>query len=419
MPTTDDLDAKIRMLMASLVDVSPPTPPWAQIEDRLGHERRPPMRRPQLRVVLPVALALVGVLAFLVWPSRGPNVVTEDDLGFQITSYSAQPPPTGPPHLVTDALRFGYLPKGFHLLRSSEVNRPATPYRYLQGATFGSGSTPFERTLNVSVVQAASFYRPLKPSTSASRGLIESKTAIHGHAAYVWVDHGASGGASVMLSWIDTPGFVVTVTGQSAPTQSDSWLSVALVKEVANGLTFDPDDHNCVRHGAPLSRGSCAAGLISSPPQGGVPTGNTVLASGLVRGNPWILSGGTENGSTSIALNYEGSVLTEGSAPKTTDGFDLDMATGLDGERFLIGWAPAQVTDVEVRSVTGTVLSTSVLPRHLAGQTTFILALGRLGGACADLCRGPVTVGLQVGTQTVETTDLYRDEGYAGTLNSP
>jgi hypothetical protein len=419
MPTTDDLDAKIRMLMASLVDTSPPAPPWERIEHRLGQTRRPPMRAPQRRIVLPMTLALLGILAFLVWPSRGPNVVSEDGLGFQITSYSAQPPPPGPPHLVNEALRFGYLPPGFHLLRSSEVNRPAAPYRYLQGATFGSGSKPFERTLNVSVVQAASFYRPLRPPATASRGLIESKATIHGHAAYVWVDHGASGGASVMVSWIDTPGFVVTVTGQSAPTQSASWLSVALVKEVANGLTFDPDDHNCVRHGAPLSSGSCAAGLISSPPQGGVPTGNTVLASGLVRGNPWILSGGTENGSTNIALNYEGAVLTEESAGNAPEGYVLDTATGLDGERFLIAWAPAQITSVEVRSAAGVDLSAKALPRRLDGHTTFILALGRVGGTCAELCRGPVTVVQHVGTQTVQTTDLHQGEGYAGTLDSP
>jgi hypothetical protein len=94
----------------------------------------------------------------------------------------------------------------------------------------------------------------------------------------------------------------------------------------------------------------------------------------------------------------------------------LDVATGLDGEHFLIGWAPAQITSIEVRSATGAVLSSRALPRHLDGQTTFILALGKVGGACAELCGRPESVALQEGAQTVGTAHLSRGEGYVGTL---
>ena len=374
-------------------------------------------RRTSIGVGIGIAifgLALALFLAFVLQPSPS-KAVPEATFGFQVTSYSAKLSTAPAPHLLNNALSFGYLPPGFHLLSDGQANKVTTPYRFVQSVIFGTNDKRLgtknnpQDAFTISVVQAASFDHPLSPANPFPGVTVMTETTVRGHLAQLVMQKGTANTApEVVLQWIEAPGFAIYIGGVSGPT-------IAMIEAVADHLTFRPGVHNCVDGDKVVASKSCAAGTVSSPPAS-VPAGNTVLAGGSVKGNPWILSGSAQGGQIAVALNYQGAVQTQSSVPDSSSAYVLDLSTGLDGERFLIGSAPDLVTEVMVISRGGTTVQAATLRHRLGNHSAFVLSLGQFHGVCDDLCQGRVSVSFFHDNHPLGSTTMDHDEGQAGTV---
>ncbi len=134
MPTSEELDARIRLLIADLIESAPPPP---ELPER-GRDRSPTPRRSLLPhghpgwgfLLVFVTVTVVLVLGLVVLVGRpGSKIVTESSLGFRITSYSS--PSTPPqPHLLNDEIGLGYIPPGYHLISDTQTNNVTRPYTF-------------------------------------------------------------------------------------------------------------------------------------------------------------------------------------------------------------------------------------------------------------------------------------------------
>src|ERR1700724_1228076 len=134
MLTPEALDARIRLLIADLIESAPPPP---ELPER-GWERSPTPRRSLLPhghrgwgfLLVLVTVTVVLVLGLVVLVGRtGAKLVTGSSLGFRITS-SSSPSPPPQPHLLNDEIRLGYIPPGYHLISETQTNKITRPYTF-------------------------------------------------------------------------------------------------------------------------------------------------------------------------------------------------------------------------------------------------------------------------------------------------
>jgi hypothetical protein len=78
--------------------------------------------------------------------------------------------------------------------------------------------------------------------------------------------------------------------------------------------------------------------------------------------------------------------------PQTEAGVNTGDVTAPNGQRFLLVVTNGAITELRVRAPDGETVSAYPLPQRLGNTSYFMVSLGRVGGVCSNLCRGPVSV---------------------------
>src|SRR5580704_6888703 len=171
MPAPDALDARVRMMITSLIESAPLPPDLPELVERECRPSRQPRRwisshrRASWVVALIMSVVVVVGIALIV-DQHQTRVVSESSLGFQITNYS-RPPSVSSPHLLNDILGFGFIPAGYHLIQDTQTNKITDPYDFKRSVLFGTDAGTRQRLL-IMVDQGVFGYVRGTPSAPAT-----------------------------------------------------------------------------------------------------------------------------------------------------------------------------------------------------------------------------------------------------------
>lgn len=374
----------------------------------------------------------------------------------------------GPPHLLDKEISFGFLPTGFHLISDERINKGTYPESFQRTIVYQGGTEAHPEQIVFSIVQSANeSLQPKLPTANASEsGLFTSVRGrkamaitfydhVTGTVSYTYVNGkreesiSCSGPSNAPANQIDPVcrGSWPTTKAQSGPPNSASpiltntyprisllWierpgvefnlngsgLPLSVLKKIANGINYNPSIGNCIVNSKPLFSGSCAPGVVGSPPVNSplVPPGGTELASGTVANRTWVLSAHMQPGNIWVDLGFSGqggigSWFSESSASPT-----ISVQTRNDGERFLFGIVPNSVTSFTVKPVARSPIHGVVLPAKLDGWSFIVMPLGKVAGPCNAVCTSPLEIKFYSGAKNVYTTKWSQDST-GSALNIP
>ncbi len=366
----------------------------------------------------------------------------------QFTSFTTP----GPPHLLDKEVKFGYLPSGFQLVSDERVNKTTTPADYLRTIVYQGNSAVGPAQVSLTIEQALSEQK-LPQSLSSTSSAEYAFTSVRGHEALAvhYFDHvsgqvstsyvngqkhqsiSCSGPVSAprsqidpicrtaftaiknqpqgpvfsnshslrnlypatSLQWIERQGVMFTLLGEG--------LTLSVLRQVANGIAYNPSIGNCIVDGQSLGSGACAAGVSGSPPIDStmVPAGGVELASGVVSGHHWALSADMQKGDFWVDLGYSGEFQNGKWFSSTRVSPTIALQTAENGQRFVFGLMPASVTSFRAQVQGSSAQQMKVLPAKLDGWSFFVLPLGKVRGTCNTACNSPVQLTFYSGGKSV------------------
>ena len=432
---------------ALIADMSALALPMEKVRSRARNRR---LRR-RVSIVGFGTLPIVMLVAALVGLGRSDPVSNS-----QFTSFTTP----GPPHLLDKEVTFGYLPSGFRLVSDERVNKTANPADYMRTIVYQGSSVAGPAQVSLTIEQALSEQR-LPQSLDSTSSVQYAFTSVRGHEALAmnFSDHvsgqmttsyvngqkrqsiSCSGPVNapasqidpmcrpfvsalksqpqgpvfsssryltnlypaVSLQWIERQGVMFTLSGNG--------LSLSVLRQVANGIVYNPSIGNCIVNGRSLASGVCAAGISGSPPIDStmVPAGGVELASGLVAGHKWALSADMQKGDFWVDLGYSGEFQNGKWFGSTSASPTIALQTADNGQRFVFGMMPGSVTSLRAAVKGGLTLKTKVLPARLDGWSFFVLPLGKESGSCNSACNTPVQLTFYSGGRSVYSSSWSTD----------
>lgn len=446
MPQLDELSDALFAEMSALAL------PMEKVRSRARHRR---LKR-RVSIVGLGTLSFVMFVAALVGIGRSELVSNA-----QFTSFTTP----GPPHLLDNEVTLGYLPSGFRLVSDERVNKTTNPADYRRTIVYQGRSATGPAQVSLTIEQALSEQR-LPQSLSSTSSVQYSLTSVRGHEALAmnFSDHvsgqvntsyvngqkhqsiSCSGPVNAPESQIDPicrPFFSASTSQPQGPIFSNSrsltnlypatslqWierqgvmftlsgngLTLSVLRQVANGIVYNPSIGNCIVNGHSLGSGVCAAGVSGSPPIDStmIPVGGVELASGLVAGHKWALSADMQKGDLWVDLGYSGEFQNGKWFGSTSASPTIALQTADNGQRFVFGMMPGSVTSFQAEVQGGSTLKMKVLPAKLDGWSFFVLPLGKVSGTCNSACNSPVDLTFYSGSRSVYSSVWSTDATGAG-----
>lgn len=409
-------------------------------------------RRMKRRLSYACSPLLIGLLILAV-----ANVVynASSNPEMKFTSFATP----GPPHLLDKEISFGFLPSGFHLISDERINKATYPQSFQRTIVYQGGTAVHPEQFVFSILQSANeSLQPRVPAANATESGLFTSVRGHKAVAITFYDHvtgtvsytyvngkreksiSCSGPSNapenqidpvcrsawstnkvpsgppisaspiltttyprISLVWIERPGVEFNLNGSGLP--------LSALKNIANGINYNPSIGNCIVNNKPLFSGPCAPGVVGSPPLNSplVPPGGTELASGRVANRTWVLSAHMQPGNiwVDLGLSGQGGIgnwFSESSASPT-----ISVNTRNDGERFLFGIVPNSVTAFTVKPDSRPVIRGAVLPAKLDGWSFFVMPLGKVTGVCNAVCTSPLEIKFYSGSKVVYSTKWSQD----------